>query len=265
MKIEELEDSIPPPPATIPATWNDSAHRTPIHVLKRGVWENKGEAVGPRPPSVLVADDLPELSPDVPDPRTRLARWLASPAHPLTARVIVNRLWQHHFGAGLVKTVNDFGTKGDRPSHPELLDWLAATLVENGWRFKPIHRLILLSDTYRQSSLGRVSDPDPRVGGHDPARDDPENRLLWRFNRRRLEAEEIRDAMLAVSGRLNMHAGGPSVMVPVDREIVRSLYKPIAMAGRQRPGRTRPPVDLPDRQAEPAACHSWRRSTPPRS
>ncbi len=163
---------------------------------------------------MLVADDLPELPPDVTDPRSRLARWLASPEHPLTARVIVNRLWQHHFGAGLVKTVNDFGTKGDRPSHPELLDWLAATLVENGWRLKPIHRLILLSDTYRQSSRSPESVAT--------ARDDPENRLLWRFNRRRLEAEEIRDAMLAVSGRLNAHAGGPSVMVPVDREIVRS-------------------------------------------
>jgi hypothetical protein len=217
-EIEALEDSIPPPPATIPGTWNDTAHRTPVHVLKRGVWENKGEAVGPRPPSVLVADDLPELPADVADPRTRLARWLASPAHPMTARVIVNRLWQHHFGTGLVKTVNDFGTHGDRPSHPELLDWLAATLVESGWRFKPIHRLILTSNAYRQSSrAGRESTA---------ARDDPENRLLWRFNRRRLEAEEIRDAMLAVSGRLNPRAGGPSVIVPVDREIVRSLYKP---------------------------------------
>ena len=204
-----------PPSGTTPA------HRTPIHVLKRGVWENKGETVGPRPPSVLVPDDLPELPPDVPDPRTRLARWLASPDHPLTARVIVNRLWQHHFGTGLVKTVNDFGTKGDRPSHPELLDWLAATLVEDGWRLKPIHRLILLSSTYRQSSH-RGSRP----GRDAAARDDPENRLLWRFNRRRLEAEEIRDAMLAVSGRLNARAGGPSVMVPVDRGSCRLLYKP---------------------------------------
>jgi mono/diheme cytochrome c family protein len=220
MEIEALEDSIPPPPATIPAVWNDRAHRTPMHVLKRGVWENKGEPVGPRPPSVLVPDDLPELAPDVADPRSRLARWLASSGHPLTARVIVNRVWQHHFGAGIVKTVNDFGTKGDRPSHPELLDWLATTLVESGWRLKPIHRLILLSGTYRQSSR------HTGMGTGAASRDDPEDRLLWRFNRRRLEAEEIRDAMLAASGRLNERAGGPSVMVPVDRAIVLALYKP---------------------------------------
>jgi hypothetical protein len=219
-EIEMLEDSIPPPPATIPATWNDQAHRTAIHVLKRGVWESKGESVGPRPPSVLVPDGLAELPPDVADPRSRLARWLVSTDHPLTARVIVNRLWQHHFGAGLVKTANDFGTRGDRPSHPELLDWLASTLVENGWRLKPIHRLILLSSTYRQSSHPTGRDAEAA------ARQDPENRLLWRFNRRRLEAEEIRDAMLAVSGRLNPRAGGPSVMVSVDRPIVQALYKP---------------------------------------
>jgi cytochrome c553 len=219
-QVEALQDSLPPPPATIPAIRNDRAHRTAVHVLRRGDWENKAEPVGPRPPSVLVADDLPELPADVADPRTRLARWLARPDHPLTARVIVNRVWQHHFGTGLVKTVNDFGTHGDRPSHPELLDWLAASLVENGWRLKPIHRLILLSAAYRQSSH------PPRAGIEEPAREDPEDRLLWRFNRRRLEAEEIRDAMLAVSGRLNPRAGGPSVMVPVDRAIVEALYKP---------------------------------------
>ena len=218
--IEALEDSIPPPPAMIPAVWDDRAHQTPIHVLKRGVWENKGERVGPRPPSVLIPDDLRELSLDVADPRVRLARWLASPRHPLTARVIVNRLWQHHFGTGLVKTVNDFGTRGDRPSHPELLDWLAATLVENGWRLKPIHRLILLSAAYRQSSHPHGTNTEAS------AREDPENRLLWRFNRRRLDAEEVRDAMLTASGRLNTRAGGPSVMVPVDRGIVQALYKP---------------------------------------
>ncbi|MDR3637489.1 MAG: PSD1 and planctomycete cytochrome C domain-containing protein [Isosphaeraceae bacterium] len=216
--LEELEDRMPPPLPTIPSVHNAMSQRTAIHVLKRGVWENKGEPVGPRPLSVLAPDDLPELAPDVPDPRSRLARWLTSPAHPLTARVMANRVWQHHFGAGLVKTVNDFGTNGDRPSHPELLDWLAARLVEEGWRLKPIHRLLVLSSTYRQSSRAPQS--------AERAQSDPENRLLWRFNRRRLEAEEIRDAMLFASGRLNVKAGGPSVIVPVDPDLVRLLYKP---------------------------------------
>jgi hypothetical protein len=130
-QIEELEDQEPAPLPTIPSTWDDFDHRTPIHVLKRGIWEKKGEAVGPRPPSVLVADSFAELPFDVTFPRTRLALWLTDPNQPLTARVIVNRLWQHHFGAGIVKTENDFGTQGDRPSYPELLDWLAATLVDS--------------------------------------------------------------------------------------------------------------------------------------
>jgi hypothetical protein len=116
--------------------------------------------------------------------------------------------------------VNDFGVKGDRPSHTELLDWLAATFVEGSWRLKPIHRLIVLSNTYRQSSR---TTPAAEADGR---RSDPENRLLWRFNRRRLSAEEIRDAMLAVSGRLNLKAGGSSVIVPADRELVQLLYKP---------------------------------------
>ncbi len=220
MKIEALEESIPPNPPVIPAIRNDPAHRTPMHVLKRGVWENKGEAVGPRPPSILVADDLPELPPDVADPRTRLARWLAAPGHPLTARVIVNRVWEYHLGAGIVRTANDFGTHGDRPSHPELLDWLSATLVDGGWRLKPVHRLILLSASYRQSSH-----PDADAAKV-PALEDPDDRLLWRFRRRRLDAEEVRDAMLAASGRLNPKAAGPSVVVPVDPAIVSALYKP---------------------------------------
>ena len=219
-KIEEIEDRMPAPLATIPGTWNDPEKRTEIHVLRRGVWENKGEAVGPRPISVLVADDTPELPPDVANPRTRLARWLASPEHPLTARVIVNRVWQQHFGFGLVKSANDFGVRGERPSHPELLDWLAATLVENGWRLKPLHRLIVLSSTYQQAAARSA---DAREQQQET---DPENRLLWRFNRRRLSAEELRDAMLAVSGRLNEKAGGKSVIVPVDPALVRLLYKP---------------------------------------
>jgi hypothetical protein len=119
---------------------------------------------------------------------------------------------------GLVKTENDFGTQGERPSHPELLDWLAVTLVENGWRLKTIHRLIVLSHAYQQSSRA------PHAA--EARRDDPENRMVWHFSRRRLSAEEIRDAMLAVSGRLNVDVGGASVMIPVDHELVQLLYKP---------------------------------------
>ncbi|MFO0953458.1 MAG: DUF1549 domain-containing protein [Isosphaeraceae bacterium] len=115
-RIEALEDTLPPTPATIPATWNSTKDRTEIHVLKRGEWAKKGEKVGPRPLGVLVPEETPELPADVPDPRTRLARWLTDPSHPLTPRVIANRLWQHHFGVGIVKTVNDFGTKGTAPA-----------------------------------------------------------------------------------------------------------------------------------------------------
>jgi hypothetical protein len=217
-EIEALENTLPPHPPTIPSIHNDPAQRTEIHVLKRGEWEKKGDAVAPRPLSVLVASGLAELPVDCPNPRTALARWLTEPNHPLTARVMVNRLWQHHFGAGLVRTANDFGFNGERPSHPELLDWLAAELIKSGWRLKHIHRLIVLSSAYQQSSRG----PAPALADQV----DPENRFLWRFNQRRLSAEEIRDAMLAASGELNPRVGGPSVMVPVDPELVRLLYKP---------------------------------------
>jgi hypothetical protein len=217
-EVETLEDKLPPPLSTIPSTRNDSAQRTAIHVLRRGEWENKGEPVGPRPLSILVSDDLPEFAADVANPRTRLAQWLTNPKHPLTARVITNRLWQAHFGIGVVKTANDFGLRGDPPSHPELLDHLSATLIDGGWSLKKLQRQIVLSSTYRQS-------------GYSPSaaqaeQDDPENRLRWRFSRRRLTAEELRDAMLAVSGRLNLQAGGRSVMVPVDPQLVDQLYKP---------------------------------------
>ncbi|MCC7423663.1 MAG: PSD1 domain-containing protein [Planctomycetaceae bacterium] len=228
-KVEELEDALPAPPAIIPATQN-AVQRTPIHVLRRGVWENKGDAVGPRPLSVLASDETAELPADIRDPRTRLARWLTAPEHPLTARVLVNRLWQQHFGAGIVRTSNDFGLKGERPTHPELLDWLAATLVEGGWRLKPLHRLIVLSSAYRQSStadeMHSSITSSSRPADHSPQVIDPDNRFLWKFPRRRLSAEEARDAMLAASGRLNPKVRGPSVIIPVDEELVKLLYKP---------------------------------------
>ncbi len=238
-QAEALEDQLPAPLATIPATWNDAQKRTPMHVLKRGVWELKGEAVGPRPPDVLVTDARAELPADVANPRTQLARWITDARNPLTARVLANRLWQHHFGTGLVKTPNDFGLHGDRPSHPELLDWLATTLVENGWRLKALHRMLVLSSTYAQRSDGVVESwsngktasarnpiTPPLHPSVAPSTADPENHLLSHFPRRRLSAEEIRDAMLAVAGRLNLRTGGPSVMVPVDAELVKQLYKP---------------------------------------
>ncbi len=145
--------------------------------------------------------------------RTALARWLASPDNPLTARVIVNRVWQQHFGIGLVSTPSDFGRLGEPPSHPELLDWLACRFIADGWRFKPLHRLIVTSATYRQAS---------RHPGSDLARQkDPDNRWLWHAPVRRLDAEQIRDAMLAVSGELDLTAGGPSVNASQPR---RSVY-----------------------------------------
>ncbi len=217
-QIAALEHSLPPRPHTLPSVRNDPVQRTAIHVLKRGEWERKGEPVGPRPLSVLVEDGRPESPPDLARPRTELARWLTDPSHPLTSRVIVNRLFQNHFGTGLVKTPNDFGLHGDRPSHPELLDWLARELLNQGWRLKPIHRLLVCSSTYRQSTHSRQFKRSMEL--------DPENRLLWHFKSRRLSAEELRDTILAVSGILNRRIGGPSVLVPVDRELVQLLYKP---------------------------------------
>ncbi len=145
-------------------------------------------------------------------PRLALADWLASPQNALAARVYVNRIWQHHFGRGIVATPNDFGIKGAAPTHPELLDWLASELLRTG-STKHLHRLIVRSATYRQSATG-----DPTS-----ARADPENRLLWRWPPRRLEAEAIRDALLAVSGELDHTIGGPSASAD-DQSLRRSLY-----------------------------------------
>ncbi len=132
--------------------------------------------------------------------RLELAQWLARPDNPLTARVLVNRIWQHHFGEGLVRTPNDFGNRGERPSNAALLDWLAAQFVESGWSVKTMHRLIMLSSAYQQSSRA----PSAALAK------DPDNRLFGRMNRRRLEAESIRDSLLAVAGRLDSAIGGPS-------------------------------------------------------
>ena len=150
-----------------------------------------------------------------------LARWLADPANPLPARVMVNRLWHYHFGRGIVATPSDFGFNGAPPSHPELLDWLAAAYIEAGWRLKPIHRLIVTSATYRQSS--RL---DPKAQAIDR-----DNRLLWRMTPRRLEAESIRDAILASSGQLDPRMGGPGYNVWEKNTNYVAIYKPRAELG----------------------------------
>ncbi len=145
--------------------------------------------------------------------RLALANWLTRPDHPLTARVMVNRLWQMHFGRGIVATSSDFGHLGEKPSHPELLDWLANRFVEDGWSLKKMHRFIVTSRTYRQSALHLPSEA--------ALKKDPENLLLWKMPTRRLEAEQIRDGILAVTGKLDLTAGGPSVE---PREPRRSIY-----------------------------------------
>ena len=156
-------------------------------------------------------EPIPEL-PQSTGRRLALARWLAQPDHPLTSRVIVNRIWQEHFGTGLVSTTSDFGHLGEPPSHPELLDWLAVNFVNNGWSLKQLHREILSSATFRQTSLRPI--PEAAVTS------DPANRLLWRFPARRLSAEQIRDSMLSVSGELSLAEGGPGVDLEVPRRAV---------------------------------------------
>ena len=175
----------------------------PTRRLKRGEVTSPDEVVTPGALSAIV-DLNPDfgLAADAPEAQRRLkfADWLADPRNPLPARVMANRVWHFHFGQGLVSTPNDFGASGARPSHPELLDWLAVKFIESGWSVKALHRLIVNSATYRQSSAFNEK----------AATTDADNQLLWRFTPRRLEAEAVRDAMLAVSGQLNPAMGGPS-------------------------------------------------------
>jgi hypothetical protein len=155
-----------------------------------------------------------------------LANWLASDENLLSMRVIVNRVWQHHFGHGLVRTPSDFGTMGDSPSHPELLDWLAAEFTRRGGRLKQLHKLILTSAAYCQSS--RPSDgqsPAEIAAWEAKVNVDPDNRLLWRANRQRLDGEAIRDCMLAAADRLSDRAGGRGVMPPLPDELKITLLK----------------------------------------
>ena len=206
-QLHELEAQLPAPTAEAWAIQNaEKPDKT--FVLKRGDPHRKAIEVQPAYPRVITSAKEPP-----PKSRLDLAEWLTKPDHPLTARVIVNRLWHYHFGRGIVATPNDFGVRGEAPTHPELLDWLACELVGKKWSLKHIHRLIVTSATYKQSA---TADHGAKV--------DSENKLLWKMPRRRLEAEAIRDSILAAAGTLNRAVGGPSVKVPLEPEVYDLIF-----------------------------------------
>ncbi|EMI16403.1 protein containing DUF1549 [Rhodopirellula maiorica SM1] len=204
-ELKKLQDAAPELPTAMGVTEGKIAD-TSVHL--RGSHLTLGDVVPRRVPEVLAIDDQPPIPADH-SGRLEFARWLTSGNHPLTARVMVNRLWRGHFGEGLVSTVDNFGMKGSPPTHPELLDWLAVQFVERGWSIKEMHRMIMLSETYRRSS-DYVAES---------AEVDPSNQWYWRYNLRRLEAEAIRDGLLAVSGKLDRTTGG-NIMQYKNREYV---------------------------------------------
>ena len=191
------------------------------HVLMRGNPHVPGDVVETAflsvlaPPAPVIANPAPDAKSS--GRRLALANWITSKENQLTARVMVNRVWQHHFGRGIVRSPNNFGFLGTAPTHPELLDWLASEFTRNGWKLKALHKLMMMSSTYRMSAQADAK----------ALAKDPENNLMWRFDMRRLDAEEIRDAILAVNGSLNLKAGGPSIYPTIPKEV---------LAGQSRPG-----------------------------
>ena len=195
-----------------------------IYILQRGDVMQRLEEVTPGALSQLPGyDGKLAWTPGSPEPQRRLAlaEWLVNPANPLTARVIVNRVWHYHFGTGIVGTPSDFGHNGERPTHPELLDWLASDFIANGWRLKRLHRMLVTSYAYQQSTT-------PTAAGRQI---DAGNRLLWRMPLRRLEGEAIRDAILLTSGKLDRKMGGPSYLL-FDYQVMNvAIYGPIKQYG----------------------------------
>ena len=199
LRAELLRLRAETPDITYARAISDATPARHTHIHLRGAWNTPGVPVEPGTPHVL-----PALEPEGRHPRVALAEWLVSRDNPLTARVTVNRIWQEYFGRGIVPTADDFGTRSPGPSHPDLLDWLASEFIDNGWSLKRLHKTIVMSATYRQSSASR-----PEIEEMDP-----ENALLARQRRVRLPAEMVRDAALAASGLLNPKIGGPSVRPP---------------------------------------------------
>jgi hypothetical protein len=219
-KIEQHVRAKPRAPLT--EVYTTVAGGRDVFFLRRGEVDAKAGQASPAFLQVLMRNadgpakwlPAPATGQPVTEPRLALANWMTDVddgAGVLLARVIVNRLWQHHFGRGLVGTPNDFGVQGERPTHPELLDWLARELIRNGWRLKPLHKLIVQSAVYQQGNDA----PETNVQA------DPQNRLLWHYRPRRLEAEVIRDAILAIGGNLDATMSGPSFLENVPR---RSVY-----------------------------------------
>jgi hypothetical protein len=183
---------------------------TPVYLLNRGELSRPRDAVAPGLPEALKqASGWQESMPGHLKNRAALAQWLTSPKHPLTARVMVNRIWHGHFGRGLVGSLNDFGQMGERPTHPQLLDWLASQFIKQGWSTKQMHRTMMLSSTYQMDSVA-TSEENAAI--------DPQNRHLWKMNRRRLEAEVLWDSIHSVAGTLNLKMGGRPVVPPLEPE-----------------------------------------------
>ncbi len=189
----------------------------PTHILRRGDPKQPTDQVTVGVPDVLSSEPPaePKTLPQSSGHRLWLANWMTGPGQALTARVLVNRLWQHHFGRGLVGTPNDFGLMGERSTHPELLDWLAADFIANGWKIKRLQRMMVLSHAYRLASASSAA----------ASKIDPENRLLWRWQPRRIEAEAFRDAVLSVSGKLDAGRGGPGQELTSKRRSIYLLVK----------------------------------------
>ncbi|MCH2152849.1 MAG: DUF1553 domain-containing protein [Phycisphaerales bacterium] len=206
----------------------DGQNTPDTHVLTRGNPHAPAEQVEPGIPEILGGHELPvnpTVHGDSTGRRLALANWIVSPENPRTSRVLANRLWQHHFGRGIVVTPDDFGHLGIPPTHPELLDWLAVAVIERDWHLKDMHRLIMNSSTYRMDSQ-----PD-----HEAMQRDPINERFSRFDMRRLTAEEVRDSFLAVNGTLNTKLGGPSIYPPMPEEVLATSSRPGSAWGRSSP------------------------------
>ena len=214
--IDHWQSALQPLEPVAEAITDEGRNAKPTHLLLRGSLLTPGPEVQPgfvaslaggeEKPATLTASEKGNTT----GRRSALANWIASPNNPMTARVMVNRIWQHHFGMGIVGTSSDFGKNGDKPTHPELLDWLALKFENEGWSLKKMHRLMLLSNTYQQST--QINPVNVKA--------DPTNKLLSHMNRIRLEGEALRDSILTVSGRLNPTAGGPGIYPKVSDEVL---------------------------------------------